>query len=116
MRRIILFLLLAGFLATPAWAGKCDIPAGGQCSLVMDPAPAPVEVVNLGQDKEASVLGWWLYSVQGEPRRVAAVLKPGEAALFAPPKSKDGQGDSFAARTLVIFNLGTTDLSARTVK
>ena len=116
MRRIILSLLLVGFLASTAWAGKCDIQPGGQCCLVMDPAPAPVEVVNLGQDNEASVLGWWLYSVEGEPRRVTAVLKPGEAALFSPPKSKDGQGDSFAARTLVIFNLGTTQLSARTVR
>ena len=116
MKRILAAMLLVVLLAAPAWAGQCAIPPGGQCSLNMDPAPAPVEVVNLDQGQGGLVLGFWLYSVQTDPRRVAAVLKPGEAAVFSPPSAKDGQGDSFTARTLVIFNIGTVNLSARTLK
>ncbi|MCF8066918.1 MAG: hypothetical protein K9K65_11880 [Desulfarculaceae bacterium] len=116
MKRIPAALLLVIILASPVWAGQCAIPPGGQCSLVMDPKPAPVEVVNLDQSKSASVLGFWLYSVQLDPRRVSAGLGPGEAAVFSPTQAKDGQGNAFAARTLVIFNIGTANLSARTVK
>ncbi|MFH2127412.1 MAG: hypothetical protein ABIK12_12905 [Pseudomonadota bacterium] len=116
MKRIIAALFLVVMLASPAWAGQCAIPPGGQCSLSMDPKPSSVEVVNLDQDKGGTVLGFWLYSVQTDPRRVSAVLNPSEAAVFAPPQAKDGQGDSFSARTLVIFNIGTANLSARTLK
>ena len=116
MKRILAALLLTLLLAASAWAGQCAIPPGGQCSLSMDPAPASVEVVNLDQGKGASVLGFWLYSVQIDPHRVSAGLGPGEAVVFSPPQAKDGQGDYFAARTLVIFNIGTAGLSARTLK
>lgn len=116
MKRILAALFLVILLASPAWAGQCAIPPGGQCSLSMDPTPSPVEVVNLDQEKGGTVLGFWLYSVQTDPRRVSAGLNPGEAAVFAPPQAKDGQGNAFTARTLVIFNIGTANLSARTVK
>lgn len=116
MKRVFASLLLVVLLAAPAWAEQCAIPPGGQCGLVMDPAPVPVEVVNLDQRQGASVLGFWLYSVQTEPRQVAAGLNPGEAVVFSPPKAKDGQGNGFAARTLVIFNTGAAYLIARTVK
>ncbi|MCB2193388.1 MAG: hypothetical protein KQI62_17575 [Deltaproteobacteria bacterium] len=116
MKRVVLALSLLFLLAAPAWAGECALPPGGQCSLVMDPQPSQVEVVNLDQEKRGSVLGYWLYSVQTDPRRVAAALKPGEAAIFSPPKAKDNEGNGFTARTLVIFNIGTANLRARTFK
>lgn len=116
MKRLLPVMALLILLAVPAWAGECSIPPGGQCSLALDPAPAPVEVVNLDQEKGASVLGYWLYSVQTPPRQVAAGLNPGEALVFSPPRGKDGQGDTFIPRTMVIYNTGAAPLSARTVK
>ena len=91
---------------------ECALPPGGQCSLAMDPTPAPVEVINLSTDAGASVLGYWLYSAQCEPRRVSAVINHGEALIFSPPKG----GNGFPARTLVLFNNGTAPLRARIVK
>lgn len=116
MKRMLWALCLVFLLACPAWAGQCALPPGGQCSLALDPAPAPVEVVNLDQGQGGSVLGFWLYAAQIAPHPVAAGLNPGEAVVFSPPPAKDGQGDSFAARTLVLYNMGTCPLSARTVK
>lgn len=116
MKRLLPALSMLILLAVPAWAGQCVLPPGGQCSLAMDPAPAPVEVVNLNQRQGATVLGFWLYSGPAAPRQIAAGLNSGEALIFSPPKGKDGQGNAFAARTLVLFNTGTTPLSARTVR
>lgn len=116
MQRITFALFLVLLLAAPAWAGQCALPPGGQCSLVLDPAPAPVEVVNLDQGQGGSVLGFWLYAAQIAPHPVTAGLNPGEAVVFSPPQVKDGQGSSFAARTLVLYNMGTCPLSVRTLK
>ncbi|MBU1275767.1 MAG: hypothetical protein KJ720_10360 [Proteobacteria bacterium] len=116
MKRLLPVISMLILLAVPAWAGQCVVPPGGQCSLAMEPAPAPVEVVNLNQQQGATVLGFWLYSGPASPRQIAAGLNPGEALIFSPPRAKDGQGNLFAPRTLVIYNMGTIPLSARTVR
>ena len=116
MKRSFLALCLMLLLAAPALAGECALPPGGQCSLAMDPAATPVEVVNLDQEKGGTVQGYWLYSEGSSPRQVTAGLKPGEALIFSPPRGKDSEGNTFPARTLVLYNLGNTPLSARTVK